>query len=171
MVEDFPISTEQLVALLEMVAPLNREVAKARAFLDEKVPTGLFPVRMKIPIAMSVHLAISFSHMQLVTEDNPEWWHVPESYRRSSMLEQLQALGDKIERLVLEEDGAHRANPNRLTASGSAGSGAPGGAGEATGRGDAAPRAPTSTGERPSIDEVGWIARANPSASRGGDRV
>lgn len=46
MVTGFPISTEQLVKLLEMVAPLNKEIAKARSFLEEKVPEGLFPVKV-----------------------------------------------------------------------------------------------------------------------------
>ncbi|KAG8464770.1 hypothetical protein KFE25_010138 [Diacronema lutheri] len=104
MVRDFPISTEQLVHLLEMVAPLNKEIAKARSFLQEKVPEGLFPVKMKIPVAMSVHLQIAFPHFELVSEDDPTWWLIPPDYEKRSMVEQLQALGDKIEKLVVEDE-------------------------------------------------------------------
>lgn len=105
MAAGFPISAEQLVHLLEMLAPLNREVAKARSFLEEKVPDGLFPVQMQIPVSMGVHLQIAFPHFELVgTGGDPAWWHVPESYERSSLVEQLQALGEKIDQLAVQEE-------------------------------------------------------------------
>lgn len=59
---------------------------------------------MKIPVAMSVHLQIAFPHFELVSEDDPTWWLIPPDYEKRSMVEQLQALGDKIEKLVVEDE-------------------------------------------------------------------
>mmetsp|Transcript_36058 Transcript_36058/g.84755 ORF Transcript_36058/g.84755 Transcript_36058/m.84755 type:complete len:137 (-) Transcript_36058:32-442(-) len=125
MVAGFPISTDQLVALLEMVAPLNKEIAKARSFLEQKVPYGLFPVKMKIPIAMSVHLCIALPDFELLTEDDPSWWTIPADYQRKSMKDQIDALGDKIEKLVLDEKEKSKALEYSNSAGGAVGERAP----------------------------------------------
>jgi len=104
---------------MEMVAPLNREVAKARSFLEEKVPPGLFPVKARIPVYMGVHLSIAFHSFEPLSQDDPSWWHIPPEYERKSMKEQLEVLGDKMECMMREEqekeDAERRTGPG-LTA-------------------------------------------------------
>lgn len=67
------------------------------------MPAGLFPVKMRIPVAMSVHLTLAFPSCELITADDPDWWAIPPDYVRKSMKEQLELMGDRVEQLLLEE--------------------------------------------------------------------
>ena len=59
MTDDFPLRTETIVAILDLVAPHQRHVEKVRNFLEQRLPPG-FPVKVKVPIVATVTAEVQF---------------------------------------------------------------------------------------------------------------
>ena len=59
MTDDFPLKTDTVVSLLDLVAPHQRHVEKVRNFLEQRLPPG-FPMRVKVPIVPTVTADLQF---------------------------------------------------------------------------------------------------------------
>ena len=59
MTDDFPLKTDTVVSLLDLVAPHQRHVEKVRNFLEQRLPPG-FPMKVKVPIVPTVTAEVQF---------------------------------------------------------------------------------------------------------------
>ena len=79
MTDDFPLRTETVVAILDLVAPHQRHVEKVRNFIESRLPPG-FPVRIKMPIFPTITAEIQFVEYSDRPIDDAEMT-VPPTYR------------------------------------------------------------------------------------------
>ena len=67
--DEFPLPLTSITAILDLLAPHQRHVAKLRDFIEQKLPPG-FPVRIKMPIFPTVTAEVSFlEYSESVVED------------------------------------------------------------------------------------------------------
>ncbi|CAN8312006.1 unnamed protein product [Cochlearia groenlandica] len=59
--EDFPLKTEELLPLLDILANNVKAVRRMRELLTAKLPAGAFPVKLSIPVIPTVKVVITFS--------------------------------------------------------------------------------------------------------------
>ncbi|KAL0694385.1 hypothetical protein Bca4012_061565 [Brassica carinata] len=59
--EDFPLKTEELLPLLDVLANHVKAVRRMRELLTAKFPPGTFPVKLSIPVIPTVKVVITFS--------------------------------------------------------------------------------------------------------------
>ncbi|RXG55029.1 Ankyrin repeat domain-containing protein 13C [Armadillidium vulgare] len=78
MSEDFPLTTEKLLSVLEVIAPF-KHFAKLRDFIQMKLPPG-FPVKIDIPILPTVSAKITFQEFEFRESIQNEYFEVPSDY-------------------------------------------------------------------------------------------
>ena len=73
---DFPLSLGDFLPVLEMLSPGNRSISKLHEFLTSEgfakhFSTGLFPVKLELPLTMTIKGLVTFTKMQIggVSED------------------------------------------------------------------------------------------------------
>ncbi|CAH9059323.1 unnamed protein product [Cuscuta europaea] len=59
--EQFPLSTEELLPLLDILANKMKAVRRLRELLTTKFPPGTFPVKVAIPVVPTVRVVITFT--------------------------------------------------------------------------------------------------------------
>ncbi|XP_030457068.2 uncharacterized protein LOC115677956 isoform X2 [Syzygium oleosum] len=59
--EQFPLKTEELLPLLDILANKVKAVRRMRELLTTKFPTGTFPVKVAIPVVPTVRVVITFT--------------------------------------------------------------------------------------------------------------
>jgi type IV secretory pathway VirB10-like protein len=59
MSEDFPLTVEMLLSVLEVIAPQFKHFQKLRDFIEMKLPPG-FPVKVDIPVLPTVSARVTF---------------------------------------------------------------------------------------------------------------
>nr|VDD42179.1 unnamed protein product [Brassica oleracea] len=59
--EDFPLKTEELLPLLDILANKVKAVRRMRELLTAKFPPGTFPVKLSIPVIPTVKVVVTFS--------------------------------------------------------------------------------------------------------------
>nr|VDC65489.1 unnamed protein product [Brassica rapa] len=59
--EDFPLKTEELLPLLDILANHVKAVRRMRELLTAKFPPGTFPVKLSIPVIPTVKVVVTFS--------------------------------------------------------------------------------------------------------------
>ncbi|KAL1213278.1 hypothetical protein V5N11_022694 [Cardamine amara subsp. amara] len=59
--EQFPLKTEELLPLLDILANKVKAVARMRDILTTKFPPGTFPVKLSIPVVPTVKVVITFT--------------------------------------------------------------------------------------------------------------
>ncbi|ESQ29215.1 hypothetical protein EUTSA_v10023357mg [Eutrema salsugineum] len=59
--EQFPLKTEELLPLLDILANKVKAVARMRELLTTKFPPGTFPVKLSIPVVPTVKVVITFT--------------------------------------------------------------------------------------------------------------
>ncbi|KAL9263019.1 Ankyrin repeat domain-containing protein [Drosera capensis] len=59
--EDFPLKTEELLPLLDILANKVKAVRRLRELLTTKFPPGTFPVKISIPVIPTVKVVITFT--------------------------------------------------------------------------------------------------------------
>lgn len=78
MSDDFPLSVEMLLNVLEVIAPF-KHFAKLRQFVAMKLPNG-FPVKIDIPILPTVTAKITFQKFDFRDDIPEELFVIPEDY-------------------------------------------------------------------------------------------
>lgn len=67
---DFPLSLGDFLPVLEMLSPGNRSISKLHEFLTSEgfakhFSTGLFPVKLELPLTMTIKGLVTFTKMQI----------------------------------------------------------------------------------------------------------
>ncbi|CAF4780679.1 unnamed protein product [Pieris macdunnoughi] len=78
MSDDFPLSVDMLLNVLEVIAPF-KHFAKLRQFIAMKLPKG-FPVKIDIPILPTVTAKITFQSFEFRDNNPPHLFVVPEDF-------------------------------------------------------------------------------------------
>lgn len=78
MSQDFPLTVDILLNVLEVVAPF-KHFAKFRDFVSLKLPKG-FPIKVDIPLVPSVSAKITFQDFEFRSNMQPELFEVPPNY-------------------------------------------------------------------------------------------
>jgi len=79
MSEEFPLSVETLLDVLEIVAPF-KHLEKLRMFCRLKLPPG-FPVKIEIPLLPTVSAKVTFQKLHFRTDLQDSLFRVPKNYR------------------------------------------------------------------------------------------
>ncbi|XP_074292827.1 uncharacterized protein LOC141619703 [Silene latifolia] len=61
---DFPLQTEELLPLLDILANKVKAVRRLRELLTTKLPVGTFPVKIAIPIVPTIRVVITFTKFE-----------------------------------------------------------------------------------------------------------
>lgn len=61
---DFPLQTEELLPLLDILANKVKAVRRLRELLTTKLPTGTFPVKIAIPIVPTIRVLVTFTKFE-----------------------------------------------------------------------------------------------------------
>lgn len=71
MSEDFPLTVEMLLNVLEVIAPQFKHFQKLRDFIEMKLPPG-FPVKVDIPVLPTVSARVTFYDFEWRNDDEGE---------------------------------------------------------------------------------------------------
>lgn len=61
---DFPLKTEELLPLLDILANKVKAVRRLRELLTTKLPHGTFPVKLAIPIVPTIRVVVTFTKFE-----------------------------------------------------------------------------------------------------------
>lgn len=64
---DFPLKTEELLPLLDILADKVKAVRRLRDLLTTKLPEGVFPVKMAIPIIPTIRVVVTFNKIEEIS--------------------------------------------------------------------------------------------------------
>ncbi|CAG9107546.1 Ankyrin repeat domain-containing protein 13C [Plutella xylostella] len=78
MSDDFPLSVDMLLNVLEVIAPF-KHFAKLREFVAMKLPKG-FPVKIDIPILPTVTAKITFQKFEFRDDIEAHMFNIPDDY-------------------------------------------------------------------------------------------
>lgn len=62
--QDFPLKTDELLPLLDILANKVKAVRRLRELLTTKLPTGTFPVKIAIPIVPTIRVLVTFTKFE-----------------------------------------------------------------------------------------------------------
>ena len=82
MSEDFPLTVEMLLNVLEVIAPQFKHFQKLRDFIEMKLPPG-FPVKVDIPVLPTVSARVTFHDFHWKNQEeklSDELFSIPEGY-------------------------------------------------------------------------------------------
>lgn len=87
MAENFPLSLRQLMPLLEVMSSANKHLAKVSKFMNKFGDMNLFPVKVQVPLMMTVYVLLAFKEFTILTPKvmqkmGPDFFKVPEDYKR-----------------------------------------------------------------------------------------
>ncbi|KAG2484522.1 hypothetical protein HYH03_016661 [Edaphochlamys debaryana] len=66
MAESFPLSLHQLLPLLEVVGSANKAFAKVARFLRKYGELDMFPVKVQVPLLLTVYMMLTFKEFRLL---------------------------------------------------------------------------------------------------------
>lgn len=78
MSEDFPMTVEALLDVLEVIAPF-KQFQKLREFMTTKLPPG-FPVKVELPVFPTVTATVTFTDFDWVDDLSANLFCIPEDY-------------------------------------------------------------------------------------------
>lgn len=78
MSQDFPLTIDILLNVLEVIAPF-KHFAKLRDFVSLKLPKG-FPVKLDIPLVPTVSAKITFQDFEFRSDLKDELFEIPSNY-------------------------------------------------------------------------------------------
>ncbi|TYG95687.1 hypothetical protein ES288_A11G288700v1 [Gossypium darwinii] len=61
---DFPLKTEELLPLLDILAKKVKAIRRLRELLTTKLPSGTFPVKVAIPIVPTIRVLVTFTKFE-----------------------------------------------------------------------------------------------------------
>lgn len=82
MSEEFPLSVDVLLDILEMVAPF-KHLNKLRRFCQARLPPG-FPVRVEIPLLPTISAKVTFQKFEFRNDLISKMFKIPRSYREDA---------------------------------------------------------------------------------------
>lgn len=111
MAEGHPLSVRALFPLLDVCASVNKHFAKVRRFLAKWADVDACPVRLQVPLFMTVYAQVAFCNFELLKPEDAaalpaDFFKPPPEFRVVTLDEKLDAMEAR-----LAEDA--RRNPNR----------------------------------------------------------
>ncbi|GLC40853.1 hypothetical protein PLESTB_000015800 [Pleodorina starrii] len=92
MAESFPLSLKQLLPLLEVVGTANKVFAKVARFMQKYGDLAMFPVKVQVPLILTVYVLLSFKQFRLLGEGQgrappppDDFFLVPPGYTEDKM--------------------------------------------------------------------------------------
>ncbi|GAB1599421.1 ankyrin repeat domain-containing protein 13C-B-like isoform X2 [Argonauta hians] len=82
MSEDFPMAVEELLDVLEVIAPF-KQFQKLREFMTTKLPNG-FPVKLELPVFPTVTATVTFTKFEWLDELHDSLFVIPNNYHEDS---------------------------------------------------------------------------------------
>ncbi|XP_040564191.1 ankyrin repeat domain-containing protein 13C [Lepeophtheirus salmonis] len=79
MSEDFPLTVDMLLNILEIVAPQFKHFQKLRDFVEMKLPPG-FPVKVDVPVLPTVSARVTFQDFRWEDKLDENLFEIPKSY-------------------------------------------------------------------------------------------
>ncbi|XP_010485822.1 PREDICTED: ankyrin repeat domain-containing protein 13C-B-like isoform X2 [Camelina sativa] len=76
---DFPLTTDELLPLLDILANKVKAVRRLRELLTTKLPLGTFPVKLAIPIIPTVRVVVTFTKFEELQAAEEEFSTPPSS--------------------------------------------------------------------------------------------
>lgn len=70
---DFPLKTEELLPLLDILANKVKAVRRLRELLTTKLPSGTFPVKIAIPIVPTIRVLVTFTKFEEIQPTDDEF--------------------------------------------------------------------------------------------------
>jgi len=78
---DYPVSIQDVGVVLRTISPASEDIQRLADIFSMDFPQGTFPVKLVIPIMMSVYASVSFSHFE-ETSVPDEQFQIPREYHR-----------------------------------------------------------------------------------------
>ncbi|CAD7700140.1 unnamed protein product [Ostreobium quekettii] len=86
MAENFPMSLQQLLPLLDVVGHANKHLGMAARFMRKYGDMKMFPVRIQVPLMWTVYLLVSFKKFRLSRQRPDEkWFQIPAGFTKVSL--------------------------------------------------------------------------------------
>nr|GEW64923.1 hypothetical protein [Tanacetum cinerariifolium] len=70
---DFPLKTEELLPLLDILANKVKAIRRLRELLTTKLPQGMFPVKIAIPIVPTIRVLVTFTKFEELHSPSEEF--------------------------------------------------------------------------------------------------
>ncbi|XP_071734710.1 uncharacterized protein [Rutidosis leptorrhynchoides] len=70
---DFPLKTEELLPLLDILANKVKAIRRLRELLTTKLPNGTFPVKIAIPIVPTIRVLVTFTKFEELQASSEEF--------------------------------------------------------------------------------------------------
>ncbi|GKB32212.1 ankyrin repeat domain-containing protein 13C-like protein [Tanacetum coccineum] len=70
---DFPLKTEELLPLLDILANKVKAIRRLRELLTTKLPQGMFPVKIAIPIVPTIRVLVTFTKFEELQSPSEEF--------------------------------------------------------------------------------------------------
>ncbi|CAA6666503.1 unnamed protein product [Spirodela intermedia] len=84
---DFPLQTEELLPLLDILANKVKAIRRLRELLTTKLPPGTFPVKVAIPVIPTIRVLVTFTKFEELQPDD-EFSTPPSSPENGNLLAQ-----------------------------------------------------------------------------------
>lgn len=78
MCDDFPLSTDEVIKLLEILAPTHKHLGKLKQFVATKLPSG-FPIKVELPVFPTVTAQVTFLEYE-GGEQSEDLFYIPQGY-------------------------------------------------------------------------------------------
>ena len=103
MADNYPLTVEELIPLLGLIAPTNKQFQKLVEFIETDLPPG-FPVQIDIPIFSFLSAICTFAnHKQYsndedtikqmpnsrISDNADDWFKVPKDYKRGVVIKNM----------------------------------------------------------------------------------
>mmetsp|Transcript_35311 Transcript_35311/g.57123 ORF Transcript_35311/g.57123 Transcript_35311/m.57123 type:complete len:745 (-) Transcript_35311:658-2892(-) len=81
--DEFPIRMNDLLPVFDILskASTNKYISKVKDILTLKFPLGLFPVKVSVPLVLSVHVLATFQKFELSTHIEESVFAIPSDFR------------------------------------------------------------------------------------------
>eukprot|EP01025_Chloroclados_australasicus_P011006 TRINITY_DN1476_c0_g1_i4.p2 TRINITY_DN1476_c0_g1~~TRINITY_DN1476_c0_g1_i4.p2 ORF type:complete len:641 (-),score=64.94 TRINITY_DN1476_c0_g1_i4:470-2161(-) len=85
MAQNFPMKLRQLLPLLEVIGQANKHLAKAANFMKKYSDMDMFPVKIQVPLLLTVFIMLTFKEFQELGPVDDEFFLVPSDYKQKSL--------------------------------------------------------------------------------------
>ncbi|KAK3270775.1 hypothetical protein CYMTET_20842 [Cymbomonas tetramitiformis] len=102
--ENFPLRVDQLLSLLDIMSHANKHFSKVQKYVQKCVDMGLFPVKIQVPLMMTVYALLCFRELKILNAPLADsFFDVPQGYTLVSLEEALEELNEELEANEEEE--------------------------------------------------------------------
>eukprot|EP01026_Neomeris_dumetosa_P074137 TRINITY_DN7693_c0_g1_i12.p1 TRINITY_DN7693_c0_g1~~TRINITY_DN7693_c0_g1_i12.p1 ORF type:complete len:562 (-),score=88.43 TRINITY_DN7693_c0_g1_i12:574-2259(-) len=85
MASNFPMKLRQLLPLLEVIGQANKHLGKAANFMKKYSDMDMFPVKIQVPLLLTVYIMLTFKEFQLIQPVPDDFFQVPSDYQLKSL--------------------------------------------------------------------------------------